>query len=258
MKTIISVVTVAFLLVSTQVFGEGLYSRILIPKGMAIVGTGPTDLVTQLEGTRARVEWYADETPQRQIEVNAFLIDSIEVTNERYKNIFPDHKYPPNLELHPVVNVTWTGANDFCVAVGGRLPEENEWERAARGHDGNVYPWGDKFDAGKVSFVGSGGLDAKLKVGSFELEESSDTILGGTRPVGSYPEGVSSFGVYDMVGNVWEWTAGYYDKKNELRLLKGGSWLSPQSSVRAAVRLFDFDKSRYNDYGFRCVYNAEK
>ncbi len=257
MSKITCITVLAVLFLSTHVFGGELYKRILVPKGMAIVGTGPTELATQFEGTRARAEWYADETPQRQIEVGAFLIDSIEVTNKRYKKIFPAHKYPSNLENHPVVNVTWTQANDFCVAVSGRLPTENEWERAARGNDGNIYPWGDEFDPGKAVFVESGGAEAKLKVGSFELEESGNTLLGGTRPAGSYPGGASSFGVYDMAGNVWEWVAGYYDKNNALRLLKGGSWLTPQVSLRSATRLFDFDDSRYNDYGFRCAYNPE-
>ena len=236
----------------------GAGSKILVPAGVVIMGSDAASLKEQLGDSRARVSWYADETPSRKIEVGAFMIDVTEVTNREYKKVFADHTYPPNLADHPVVNVTWAKADEYCRNVGGRLPTEAEWERAARGSDGRIYPWGDEFDPSRVVYMGSAGADQKLKIGSFELEESSSSALGGTSAVGSREQGKSPFGVYDMAGNVWEWVDGWYDEKRKLRLLKGGSWLTPRASVRSATRLGDSGDSRFNDYGFRCAYDVNR
>lgn len=232
-------------------------AKIKIPEGYAYVGTDVADLLSQLANPRTKPEWYADETPQKKIKLSAFMIDATEVTNIEYKLFQPKHSYPKNLENHPVVNITWQKADDYCKFVGGRLPTEAEWERAARGDGGWVYPWGNEFIPENVIFVGTGGTDAKLKVGSFVLEKSGSTLLGGTRHVGSIQKGKSPFGVYDMAGNAWEWVDGWYDKEKDLRLLKGGSWLTPQESVRSAARLGDSGMGRYNDFGFRCAYDID-
>ncbi|MFQ5430880.1 MAG: formylglycine-generating enzyme family protein [Nitrospinota bacterium] len=217
-----------------------------------------SDLKNQIANPRAKLEWYADETPQEKIKLNAFMIDATEVTNKEYKLFKPKHSYPKNLENHPVVNITWQEADDYCKSVGGRLPTEAEWERAARGDDGRVYPWGNEFIPENTVFVGTGGTAAKLKVGSFALETGGgSTRLGGTRPVGSFEAGKSPFGVYDMAGNAWEWVDGWYDKKKNLRLLKGGSWLTPQESIRSSARLGDSGKGQYNDFGFRCAFDLK-
>ena len=239
---------------SVSCFAEELKLRVLIPAGTAIVGTDLIELKKQLLDKRARVEWYSNEAPKRKININSFEIDTTEVTNKRYKEVKPDYMYPQNLENHPVVNITWQEANEFCRKVGGRLPKEAEWERAARGDEGLVYPWGNQFIPENVIFIDTEGANSKLKVGSFALEESGETLLGGTKPVGSIINGKSPFGVYDMAGNVWEWIDGWYDEKKS-RLLKGGSWLSPASSVRAATRLGEVGENHYNDYGFRCAYD---
>ncbi|MGK7345161.1 MAG: formylglycine-generating enzyme family protein [Candidatus Nitrospinota bacterium M3_3B_026] len=231
--------------------------KILIPEGFVLMGTDTEDLAAQIVDNRAKVEWYADETPRRKVEIGAFLIDDAEVTNAEYEKAVPDHKYPRNLEDHPVVNVTWEEAAEYCKNAGGRLPTEAEWERAARGDDGRVYPWGNEFDPSKVVYMGSSGEDSGLKIGSFELETSASSLLGGTSPAGSRPGGASPFGVLDMAGNVWEWVDGWHDKDKMLRTLKGGSWLSPAASVRSAARLPDSGRGRFNDYGFRCAYDAE-
>lgn len=243
---------------SAPCFAEELNARILIPAGVSIIGTDLNDLKDQLQDKRAKVEWYMDETPKKKINVDSFMIDATEVTNKRYKGVIKsDHIYPQNLENHPVVNVTWQEANEFCRKEGGRLPTEAEWERAARGGEGLVYPWGNKFIRENAVFLGSRGADSKLKVGSYFLEESGATLLGGTKPVGSIKNGKSPFDVYDMAGNVWEWLDGWYDEKKKMRFLKGGSWLSPAASVRASVRLGDLGDGRFNDYGFRCSYNLD-
>ncbi len=237
--------------------GGAVSQKVPIPAGTAIVGADHEALKTQLQGSKAKLEWFADETPQKKVEVEAFNIDATEVTNDQYKKVFPKHEFPANLAGHPVVNVTWDMADEYCRKVGGRLPAEAEFERAARGDDGRVYPWGDEFDPGKAIYVESGGGSSKLKVGSFELEFSGSNLLGGTSRAGSIESGKSPFGVYDMAGNVWEWQAGWYDEKKKLRLLKGGSWLTPKESLRSAARLGDSGDLKFNDYGFRCAYTSK-
>ncbi len=232
-------------------------TKIRIPAGTATIGSDTKTMKEQFKDGNVRLEWFADEAPQRKAEVDAFLIDATEVTNRQYKKLFPEHEFPANLTDHPVVNVTWKMADEYCRKIGGRLPSEAEFERAARGDDGRVYPWGDDFDPRKAIYVESGGGGSQLKIGSFEQESSGSNLLGGTSPVGSIEEGKSPFGVYDMAGNVWEWQAGWYDEAKKLRLLKGGSWLTSKESLRSTTRLSDAGASKFNDYGFRCAYTGE-
>ncbi|MBF0171567.1 MAG: SUMF1/EgtB/PvdO family nonheme iron enzyme [Nitrospinae bacterium] len=230
--------------------------RVVIPAGTAVVGADAAEVARQLEGSDARPDWYADESPKRTVAVPSFAIDRTEVTNARYRTVVTGHAFPQNLSDHPVVMVTFAEAKAFCEAAGGRLPREEEWERAARGEKGNVYPWGNGFDPRLAVHAGSAGGEPQLKVGAYALEESSAQALGGTRAVGSNPAGASPFGVLDMAGNAWEWVDGFHDEMKGMRLLKGGSWLAPAASLRASVRLGDPGQKRYNDFGFRCAYGA--
>jgi len=233
------------------------FRKIKIPAGTATIGFDKKDLERQFKGDNVRLEWFLDETPQRKVKVDAFLIDATEVTNRQYKKLFPKHEFPANLIDHPAVNVTWKMADEYCRKMDGHLPSEAEFERAARGDDGRAYPWGNDFDPRNAIYVESGGGSSKLKIGSFELESSGSSLLGGTSPVGSIEAGESPFGVYDMAGNVWEWQAGWYDEKKKLRLLKGGSWLTSKESLRSSTRLSDTGDSKFNDYGFRCSYTGK-
>ena len=230
--------------------------RALIPKGTVILGTDKEALKKQMADKEAKAEWYADETPSTKTETGAFEIDVHEVTNARYKETIKDHSFPPNMAEHPVVNVLWKEANDFCRAVGGRLPTEAEWVRAARGDTANVYPWGNEFNQQNATYMDSSG-SGKMKAGSYSAETSGENELGGTRPAGSVEAGKSPFGVYDMSGNAWEWVDGWYDEGKKLRMLKGGSWLTPSESLRVSARLADGGERKFNDYGFRCVYNPK-
>ena len=159
------------------------------------------------------------------------------------------------VDAHPVVNVTWEEIGEFCAWAGGRLPIEAEWERAARGeHDGQIYPWGQEFDMSRLNGLGHG----------------EDDPWRWTAPVGSYTP--NSFGLYDMLGNVWEWvTDRYWNRYYEVspaqdplfldqgryRVLRGGSWDNEPLRLRLSFRFRLAPTGRYGFYvGGRCARDA--
>jgi formylglycine-generating enzyme required for sulfatase activity len=148
-----------------------------------------------------------DEKPPHIVQLNAFWVDQVEVTNGMYglcvqagvcrppakvnsDNRF-DYFYNPEFRDYPVVYVNWMDARTYCGWANRRMPTEAEWERAARGDDMRTYPWGDEPP-------------------NAELVNFNNTV-GDTSRVGSYAEGASPFGALDMAGNVWEWVTDYYD-----------------------------------------------
>jgi formylglycine-generating enzyme required for sulfatase activity/GTPase SAR1 family protein len=139
----------------------------------------------------------------------------------------------PGFEQHPVIYVSWYGASAYAQWAGKRLPAEEEWEKVARGIDGRVYPWGNEFDKVKCNTKESG--------------------IGHTTPVKDYKEGRGPYGCLDMAGNVWEWTDSWYDKKEEYRVLRGGSWSVDRFDARCADRLRTIPGSRVILTGFRCA-----
>ncbi len=160
----------------------------------------------------------------------------------------PDEGYAD----HPVIEVTWYGAAAFCQSAGQQLPTEAEWAKAARGTDGQAYPWG----------------DSELSTDLLNLDFS----IGDTTAVGSYPDGASPFGALDMAGNVWEWVADWYAEdyyatspaenptgppSGSARVLRGGAWDSfsyyAPSGVPSADRHWQAPIVSDNTIGFRCV-----
>ncbi len=139
----------------------------------------------------------------------------------------------PNFEEHPVSYVRWYGPRAYAEWAGKRLPTEEEWEKAARGIDGRVYPWGNEFDKDRCN-----------------IEESNNY---GITPVNKYAVGISPFGCYDMAGNVWEWTDSWYDKEEKYKVLRGGSWDYTQGIARCAYRSGLSPASEYGLDGFRCA-----
>jgi formylglycine-generating enzyme required for sulfatase activity len=178
----------------------------------------------------------AGESRQRVVEVAAFELSRTPVTNAQYATFVaetaaappPHWPAPPD---HPVTFVDWHEASAFCAWAGGRLPTEAEWEKAARGTDARTYPWGDEEDAARAA-IGAG-----LKHGT-------------TAPVGSHPTGASAYGLQDMAGNVWEWTASEYPPGE--RVLRGGSFASPGLAwARCSFRSHSKPERRQAHIGFR-------
>jgi iron(II)-dependent oxidoreductase len=155
-------------------------------------------------------------------------LDKEKVTSPRY---WVDEKW--NKPEHPVVGVTYYEAEAYAKWSGKRLPTEQEWEKAARGDNGQQYPWGEEFDK--------------------SLCNTEESGIGATTPVNSYPGGKSPYGCYDMAGNVWEWTASYREEGSNTPVLRGGSWYNDRDSARCANR-DGYDPNYWNyNVGFRCA-----
>lgn len=190
-----------------------------------------------------------NEKPEHRVYLNGFFIDTYEVSNYQYTRFDPNFDYPEGMDLYPVVNVTWEEAQAYAEWIGKRLPTEAEWEKAARGTDGRMYPWGPDFSAEKCN-----------------TEESGIRRL---TPVTYYPQGQSVFGVHDLIGNVLEWTASRYlpydsseydspDFQEGFVVLRGGSWLHQGAHSTCATRLYAPADNKSNFIGFRCVKEVER
>jgi len=209
-----------------------------------------------------------DEGPMHTVDLPDYYIDVYEVTNAQYKKFidatkrrspshFRNRTYPEGKADHPVTQVNWYDAAAYCKWAGKRLPTDQEWEKAGRGTDGRLYPWGDTFYADNANTPQ-------------RWEELGQR--GHTMPVGSFPQGISPYGVYDMSGNVWEWTSSWYEAYpgnkhpsenygEEYKTLKGGSWFDCSFyKCGISAPLFNrsfFLRTTHNDsFGFRCAKDA--
>jgi formylglycine-generating enzyme required for sulfatase activity len=208
-----------------------------------------------------------NEQPQHRVYVSEFYIGKYPVTNAQYATFIkttshraPKHwegvKIPSGKGKHPVVNVSWHDAVAFCqwlsreTGQAFRLLTEAEWEKAARGTDGRIYPWGNAWDKTKLN--------------------SEESGPGDTTPVGQYsPGGDSPYGAVDMSGNVWEWCADRFDEQEyqrrakstvkdprgpeegALRVLRGGAFYYKASRARCAFRYYHYPNDRGRRGGFR-------
>lgn len=218
-----------------------------IPPGEFIMGRNDTE---------------ADEGPEHTVTLDGYWIYQTEVTNAMWSACTENLDCPlilrmsnPNLykqgyENHPIVNVSWHDANEYCSNVGGRLPTEAEWEYAAGGATGlDDYPWGSQAPSSELANYGGD--------------------VGETTAVGSYPAGVSDVvEIYDMSGNVAEWVADWYDAEyyqkspannpsgpetGTNKILRGGGWNSGEDALRITFRQEFFPDFRFGYWGFRCV-----
>lgn len=266
---------------------------IFIPAGEFLRGASPDDLNKLINlCPNCPLNTLGDAQPQRTIYLDAFWIDKTEVTNAQFSKFVDetgysttaertdDYSYVQDLNLrdfvyvgdanwqHPqggnssiigqdnraVTQVSWQDAYAYCEWAGKRLPTEAEWEKAARGEDGRLFPWGDSPpDAGDLNF-----------------DFSPGTIVS----VGRYSYGASPYGGLDMSGNVWEWVADYYTEdyyrdaldtnpqgpsNGEGRVMRGGSWASEYDPyllfVTTFYRLWNYDYISSDVLGFRCASN---
>jgi len=221
-----------------------------IPEGAFTMGS---------DGTQA----LEDERPAHQVWLSAFLMDLHEVTTAQYAVFLTETGRPApwlwetvNVIQHgdqPVIGVDWADADAYCRWKGKRLPTEAEWEKAARGTDGRLYPWGNRVPStDHANFA----LGARFSY--------SQVLM----PVQSYDAGRSPYGLYNMAGNVWEWTqdwyaTNYYDgspernpqgpEQGQFKVLRGGSWSDLPKYLLAYGR-FKLPAGTRNSYtGFRCA-----
>jgi formylglycine-generating enzyme required for sulfatase activity len=200
-----------------------------------------------------------DESPAHEVELPTYYMELFEVTNDQFAAFAEDTGYVTEAEAdsatgwrayadgkgnHPVVKVSWNDAKAYCEWAGRRLPTEPEWEKAARGTEGFLYPWGDDWDPNKANVKESG--------------------FRGTTPVGSFAEGTSPYGLFDMAGNVWEWTADWYQPYpgntvedpfygEEFKVLRGGGWFDEPDQVLTTNRSSTSPTAANDDIGFRCA-----
>ena len=229
-----------------------------IPAGEFLMGCQP--------GSNGGIPCPSDAL-QHKIYLDAYTIDRYEVTNVQYALCVADRACSPPFKMesftrpnyfgnpsygkYPVIYVTWQDAVDYCNWAGKRLPTEAEWEKAARGTDGRLYPWGDQAaDCERANFL------------------NIHLCSGDTSQVGYYPSGASPYGAHDMAGNVMEWVsdwyqANYYDispysnplgpDSGTYKVLRGGSWFIDANYVKSTYRLADNPDDFSLGYGFRCA-----
>ena len=232
---------------------------VYIPSGEFIIGSNEVDNNALAKEFGAKhVVFFENEKPERKINLKDFYIEKYEITNKEYGIFINKTKYTPpghwangayeaGMETHPLINVTWFDAYAYCKWAGKRLPTEEEWEKAARGPNGNRYPWGNDFD-----------------------NKKGNLTKGHTVPVGSMIEDKSFYGIYDMGGNVMEWTASWYksypgstfqskDFGQKFRVIKGGygsvkgHYNLGNLYSRPSFRNYFPPDGKGNDVGFRCV-----
>jgi serine/threonine-protein kinase len=254
---------------------------VYVPAGEFLMGSADSDS-----------QAYSNEKPQHQVALDAFWIDRTEVTNDMFTRFVSATSYKTDaeklgsgytlfgtmwsdvkgadwqhpggrstnirgLDILPVVLVSWNDAKAYCEWAGRRLPTEAEWEKAARGTDGRIYPWGNQTATCEHTVMDDGSGNGCGKGNA-------------AWTVGSRSKGISPYGSYDMAGNVWEWVADWYDEKyydssaakrpnpqgpasGQYRVLRGGSWSVIAQDVRSAVRNRYSPENRNSNFGFRCA-----
>jgi formylglycine-generating enzyme required for sulfatase activity len=263
-------------LAETYVGRDGVEMR-LVPEGGFLMGStsAEVDQAAALcwrnpDGDSCARAEFVSEMPQHSVFVSGFYMDVTEISNAQYKtcvnaggcnppaggsgtysrsNYYDQAQYAN----YPVVNVTWFDARDYCIWAGERLPTEAEWEKAARGDDGRIFPWGSSFDNGRAN--------------------TEDRGTSAIQPVGQYNNGTSPYGLFDMAGNVWEYVADWFDpdyysnspgqdpagpnsSPTGQRVLRSGSYANFQHYARAANRGAVEPGTSTQFRGFRCVIEA--
>jgi formylglycine-generating enzyme required for sulfatase activity len=255
------------LLAKAQAAKEIALDWVSVPAGEFTMGAADTD-------TQAT----PDEKPQHKVTLDAFLIGKYEITNAQY-NAFvraTGHRLPenccdpkyqlwkgaellPGVEELPAINVSWDDAVAFCKWAGARLPTEAEWEKAARGTDGRLYPWGNEAPSGNRANY------------SFDPVSMWDGPASLAKK-DQYEYGRSPYGIFEMAGNLWEWVQDWYDEnyyktspsknpkgpeKGEARVIRGASWRNTADMLRSSNRNKHKPEERRVYIGIRCAKDAK-
>ena len=218
-------------------------NMVFIPNGMAIIGSDDNEIEYVAQQLSAPREALVDEIPRKTRTIRGFYLDQYEVTNIQYQKFVDDTRYPPPLHWingrypaekgnHPVTFVSLDDARAYAEWAGKRLPTSEEWEFAARGAQGYMFPWGETFDFQQVN---------------------ADDSDGGTMSVGSSPDDVSPYNIYDMGGNVMEWTITQYQGNKDFFILKGSSWSGKRFEARGANQTPGEAVYQLRNIGFRCA-----
>jgi len=229
-----------------EIVGHDGVSMVLIPAGEFTMGSDKGD---------------DDEQPVHRVFLDSYYIDKFEVTNGRFAKFveaihseppwgFEDRETPVIQADQPVRWVNWMEAIGYCLWVGKRLPTEAEWEKAARGTDGRVYPWGNDFPTPAQAVFG--------------LKEGTETVS----PIGHREKGQSPYGVQDLAGNLYEWTTDWYDEEyykkipainphgpaeGATKVQRGGSYINTPYRLRSTFRTKGDPTEHEPNVGFRCA-----
>jgi formylglycine-generating enzyme required for sulfatase activity/predicted Ser/Thr protein kinase len=265
-----------------QITDEKGVTMLLVPAGEFTMGGNADAALAECQRSAASNEcerdWFSDIEPPHQVYMDDYYIDRTEVTNASYVQCVADRACSPpkkttsnthssyygnhDFSNYPVLYIDWQQAKTYCAWRGAVLPTEAQWEKAARGADGRLYPWGSSFDGTKVNFCDKNcSLDW--------ADKNWDDGYADAAPVGSYMAGASVYGVLDLAGNVWEWvqdwySASYYSSQaswsnpsgpesGEFHVVRSGAWRADVSD------LFTVNRSKYNPFqsndllGFRCA-----
>jgi len=222
----------------------------------------PMVLVPAGEFTMGSDEGDDDEQPVHRVVLDGFYLDTFEVTNGRFAKFvaaiqseppwgFADQETPVVDAERPVRWVNWLEATGYCLWAGKRLPTEAEWEKAARGPEGRVYPWGNEPPTAAQAVFG--------------LKEGGAATVS---PIGDHPQGRSPYGVQDLAGNLYEWVSDWYDDAfyataplrnprgpgaGSTKVQRGGSYINSPYRLRAAFRTKGDPTEHDPHVGFRCA-----
>lgn len=252
---------------------------VLIPEGEFIMGSTDNQIVNAYQQALKVVNMprssFTCEGPQHKVYLDSYYIYQEPVTVEQYEKFCAatGHKMPESPEWgwkknHPIVNVSWDDAQAYCKWAGAHLPTEAQWEKAARGTDARVYPWGNNWDSSRL-----------------QCSKNAPSDASRTAPAGNFPNGASPNDCLDMAGNVWQWCADWYSEDyyktspernptgpdhGDYRVFRGGSWRyggpifflfrsasrgwqAPDSSTTIRDPVSGGLWKAHDEIGFRCV-----
>lgn len=244
---------------------------VLIPAGEFVMGS---------DKKKDRLA-YRSEIPQRSVYLDPYWIGKYEVTALEYLQFvlatdrlpqldwrYDGGNFQETMAHHPIMHVSWYDADAYCKWAGKRLPTEAEWEKAARGVDGRLFPWGSEYAGPTRANFGRTGLSGPVRDRPERLLLYPPIIS-----VDKYENAVSPYGLYQTIGNVAEWVSDWYDqdyyKKSPDRNPKGpetgtqkgfrgGGWMDSTTTMRAAMRNGTDPQTKINWMGFRCAQDVKE